>query len=140
MREHTTIVAAGGLVQNTKGEFLFIFRRGKWDLPKGKTDKGEKIEDAAISEVKEECGIGELEIICPLITTHHTYELNGEKIPKKTHWFLMKTKWKGKLIPQKTEDITEAIWADEKKVKNLLENTYDTIREVVQDFFHQSFS
>lgn len=130
-----TIIAAGGLVQNLKGEFLFIFRRGKWDLPKGKTEKGEKIEDAAIREVQEECGISELKIIRPLLKTFHTYELKGKKILKETHWFLMKTNWQGKLIPQNEEDITEAIWVDKKIVKELLENTYDSIKEVVKGIF-----
>ena len=39
----TIIKAAGGLVENAKGEFLFIFRNKKWDLPKGKVEKNEKI-------------------------------------------------------------------------------------------------
>lgn len=130
------IIAAGGLVKNSNGEFLFIFRRGKWDLPKGKVDEGEKIDEAALREVQEECGIADVEIIRPLTKTHHNYELNGEKILKETHWFLMKTNGSEKLIPQKEEDITEAIWADEKKLKNILENTYETIRDV----FHQSTS
>ncbi len=130
------IIAAGGLVKNSEGKFLFIFRRGKWDLPKGKVEKGEKMEDAAIREVQEECGIEDVEIIQPLTKTIHTYELNGEKILKETHWFLMKTNFEKKLIPQKEEDITKAIWADKKKVEELLKKSYETIREVV----HQSTS
>lgn len=129
------IIAAGGLVQNTKGEYLFIFRRGKWDLPKGKVDKNEKIEDAAIREVEEECGISGLEIIRPISKTYHTYTIKGEKILKETHWFFMKTNRTEKLIPQTEEDITEAVWADKKEVKTLLENTYDTIKDVGKEFF-----
>ena len=129
-----TIIAAGGLVQNRKGEFLFIFRRGKWDLPKGKVNEGEEIEDAAIREVQEECGIGEIEIVRPLINTIHTYELKGKKILKETHWFLMKTSWDGELIPQTEEDITEVIWADKSRIGYLLGNTFDNIREVVNEF------
>ena len=126
------IIAAGGLVQNSEGKFLFIFRRGKWDLPKGKVDKHERVETAAIREVEEECGIKELEIIHPITITIHPYEQKGKKILKETHWFFMKTKWEGALVPQQEEDITEAVWAGEKEIENFLNNTYDTIREVVQ--------
>ena len=56
-KKFTIVVAAGGLVQNEKKEILLIFRRGKWDLPKGKLDKGEKLEVCAIREVEEETGL-----------------------------------------------------------------------------------
>lgn len=126
------IIAAGGLVRNPKNEYLFIFRKGKWDLPKGKVDKGEKIEDAAVREVQEECGISDLKIIKPLLKTYHSYVLKGKNVWKETHWFLMLTEKDEKPTPQLEEDITEAVWADEKKVLLFLENTYDTIREVVR--------
>lgn len=129
-----TIIAAGGLVQNPEGQFLFIFRRGKWDLPKGKVDKEEKIEDAAMREVEEECGIKGLEIIRPISKTYHNYYAGGKKILKETHWFLMKTNWNGELIPQTDEDITKAIWVEKKEIVTLMENTYDTIKKVVGEF------
>ena len=55
--------AGGGLVYNTKGEVLFIFRNGKWDLPKGGKEKKEKMSCAAIREVEEETGVNKLKII-----------------------------------------------------------------------------
>lgn len=129
-----TIVAAGGLVQNSKGEFLFIFRKGKWDLPKGKVDKEEKIEEAAIREVEEECGIKGLEIIRPVLKTYHTYFAEGEKILKETHWYFMKTSWEGQPVPQTSENIMKALWVEEKEIESLLKNTYDTIKKVIQEF------
>lgn len=131
-----TILAAGGLVLNPKGEFLFIFRRRKWDLPKGKADKGEALEKAAIREVMEECGVKKIKIVRPLIRTFHTYELDRVPVLKETHWFLMKSSDEEKLIPQEDEDITRAIWAKEEEVARLLENSFDTIKKVMEEFFH----
>ncbi len=56
------VTAAGGLVENEKGEVLLIFRRGKWDLPKGKLDPGETIEQCAVREVEEETGLKNIEL------------------------------------------------------------------------------
>src|SRR5687768_2564827 len=53
-KKFTPVLAAGGLVQNEKEELLMIYRKGKWDLPKGKLDKNEKLEDCALREVMEE--------------------------------------------------------------------------------------
>ena len=68
----TLIPAAGGVV--VSGEYiLFIFRRGVWDLPKGKIDKKEEPARAAIREVSEECGISGHEIVKVLPSTYHIY-------------------------------------------------------------------
>jgi 8-oxo-dGTP pyrophosphatase MutT (NUDIX family) len=124
------IEAAGGVVYNSKKEILFIFRKNKWDLPKGKIDKGEKRREAAIREVEEECGIKGLKIKEKLLNTYHVYMLNGKKVLKKSCWFEMKTDFKGKLIPQLNEDITRAEWMDKKQIKEALKNTYPAIEEV----------
>ena len=87
---------------------LFILRRGKWDLPKGKLKIGEKIRKCAIREVEEECGVDHLEIIRPLDITYHIYKRNEKTILKITYWFLMKTMFDGTLVPQIDEGITEA--------------------------------
>lgn len=129
-----TIIAAGGLVQNKEKKFLLIFRKGKWDLPKGKVEKGEMLETAAVREVTEECGVPDLIIIKPITITGHNYNLEGEKIIKKTHWFLMKTSFTGKPVPQSEEDITKVIWANKKKMKELLSESYENIKAVVRDF------
>ena len=79
----TFIEAAGGLVFNTAGEFLIIKRNEIWDLPKGKLEKRENFEEAAIREVEEETGLHGLELLQPLISTYHTYTLNDERVLKK---------------------------------------------------------
>lgn len=125
------IEAAGGLVRNEKGEWLFIFRLGKWDLPKGKIEKGEAIEEAALREVEEECGISGLKIVKELPPTYHTYSLNTKNILKRTYWYEMKTDFSGKLIPQTEEGITDVQWIAAKNIKPVFENTYESIKEVL---------
>lgn len=127
----TVIKAAGGLVTNAKGEFLFIFRNKKWDLPKGKVDKGEKVKDAAVREVEEECGVKiekRNERICK---TYHVYEMNDELILKRTNWYRMTVKGSPKLIPQLEEGITEAVWVAPLEVKAKTKNTYPSIIDVL---------
>ena len=94
------IRAAGGLVLNSQKEFLFIFRGGKWDLPKGKIEKGEQIKETALREVEEECGISKLSLGEFLITTHHVFFHNNKNKLKETYWFEIETKSNGVLIPQ----------------------------------------
>jgi 8-oxo-dGTP pyrophosphatase MutT (NUDIX family) len=133
---YTLIEAAGGLVQNKKGEYLTIFRLGKWDLPKGKIEYDESPEQAAVREVKEECGITGLSIVKELPLTFHSYSLKGKRKLKKTHWFLMKTDDDSKLIPQEEEHIEEARWMDEKTLsEKVLPNTYSSISEMLNTFF-----
>ena len=84
------IPAAGGLVRNEKGENLIIFRRGKWDLPKGKADKGENPERTALREVEEECIIEGVTIIRFITSTYHIYYIKEEIVLKRTNWFEMK--------------------------------------------------
>jgi hypothetical protein len=78
--------AGGGLVYNKKREVLFIFRNGKWDLPKGGTNKGEDIESTAMREVEEETGVNGLKIIKKLQKTYHVFRRNGKYKLKITHW------------------------------------------------------
>ena len=125
------IEAAGGLIeQNNK--YLFIFRLGKWDLPKGKMDKRETKEQAAIRECEEECAISELEIIRELPSTYHIYPYKETFALKTTYWFLMKSAFTGKLIPQTEENIEKAEWLDEKTIKNIvLKNTYPSVSDLI---------
>ena len=124
------IKAAGGLVYNNKNQLLMIFRNGKWDLPKGKLEVGETIEQCAIREVEEECGISGLIIIQQLQETYHTYEINGQKILKRTYWFEIKSSFKGNLAPQTKEGITEAVWVDKEDIAEKLENSFGNIAEL----------
>ena len=128
------IIAAGGLVFNDKNELLMIFRRGKWDLPKGKLDEGEDIEECAVREVKEETGLENVSIENFTGLTFHEYfdtHLN-EDVRKETHWYKMKAKGMQALIPQTEEDIEIIEWVDAKHIPGKLENSYANIVEIIQ--------
>ncbi|MCB9187175.1 MAG: NUDIX hydrolase [Flavobacteriales bacterium] len=127
------IEAAGGLVQNQSSEWLFIHRNGMWDLPKGKLEPNESVEECAVREVAEECGIEEPTIEKPLTPTYHTYELNGKRILKKTYWYLMKSSDTSELVPQTEEGITEVKWVSAEKAKLLAASSFGSIREVIME-------
>lgn len=122
------VTASGGLVRNKKGKILFIYRNGKWDLPKGKLDKGESIESAAVREVEEETGVKNLVVDDYLQTTYHIFKRNGEFQLKQVYWFNMHTNYKGKLKPEKSEGITKVRWKGKKKTKKALKNSYHNIK------------
>lgn len=124
------IQAGGGLVENEKGEFLFMFRRGKWDLPKGKLDPGESLESCAIREVEEETGLKNPELKRFLTVTEHNYVERGVELIKETHWWLMKAASNQKLNPQTEEDITLLRWFGPSEISEVLNNTYPNIIEV----------
>lgn len=127
------VPAAGGLVLNPKKEILFIYRNGIWDLPKGRIEKGESIETAAVREVEEECGIFNLSIINKLVTTYHIYYQDGIKL-KETHWFLMASDYDKQLTPQLEEGITEVVFKNEIDSKIALKNTYANINLVYDTY------
>ena len=132
LRKVTFIKAAGGLVKNGEGSYLFIKRLGKWDLPKGKVEKGEKMEDAATREVEEECGIHIDRLGLKLSSTYHSYIMKGELLIKKTNWYAMSVYGVPALIPQLTEDITEARWLKADELSPVRENTYPLILELIK--------
>ena len=132
------INAAGGLVFNPDGELLMIYRRNRWDLPKGKVDKGETIEEAAIREVSEETGIQQVSIAEPVFLseqeqnrTWHTYIMNGNRILKTTYWFHMKCADPENLIPQAEEDIEEVKWVKTAELSPFQEKTYASIKHLL---------
>ena len=128
--DHKLIKAAGGLVQNN-GYFLWIYRNNIWDLPKGKIEENESITDAALREVKEECGLkGILEISHKIIVTHHTYQLRDVKILKETHWFFMQFDGDPNTIPQLEEGITEVSWKSKNDSIKLALESYPSILSV----------
>lgn len=131
-KHFTVIMAAGGLVQNADGDVLMIYRRGKWDLPKGKMEKGEDLEICAIREVQEETGLSEVEIQQFLVTTYHTYNDFGKQILKESYWYLMNASPGQTLIPQTEEDILSIEWVHQNAIKEKLKNTFPSIKDVIQ--------
>lgn len=129
------IEAAGGLVFNEQKELLMIFRRGFWDLPKGKVDEGETHDQCAVREVMEETGLQHIQLIEFLTTTYHTYQQNGETILKPSHWFKMMCSLAETLVPQTEEDITEIKWVTKKEAEVLKEQMYPTIKHLVEQYF-----
>lgn len=127
------IKAGGGLVKNKKGEFLFIFRRGKWDLPKGKLDDNETIEECAIREVQEETGLTQIEADGEIGITYHTYIEFGKHILKESHWYMMHLKSEETLVPQTEEDITDIRWVKKQDFKNFVDNTFPTILALLKN-------
>ncbi|MBK7309979.1 MAG: NUDIX domain-containing protein [Bacteroidia bacterium] len=129
------IEAAGGLIQN-KDKYLFIKRLGKWDLPKGKLDKGETIQQAAIRECEEECAVTGLTILKQLPDTYHIYEYKTGHALKVSYWFHMETSSNKELKPQTEENIEEVRWLSVDEIKSIvLKNTYITIEKLVRSFF-----
>jgi ADP-ribose pyrophosphatase YjhB (NUDIX family) len=120
--------AAGGKVLNKTNDVLFIYRFDKWDLPKGKLEKGESKKQCAIREVEEECGISNLLIQDKLETTYHIFERNEKIILKITYWYLMSTNYNGVLTPQIEEGIEQVVFKNEAAIKQALKNTYGNIQ------------
>lgn len=127
------IKAAGGLVENGESDYLFIKRLGKWDLPKGKVESGEKMREAAVREVEEECGIAIDNLGKKIDSTYHIYSLRGDIILKKTNWYYMKVNSVPGLIPQIEEDISEAKWISPKNMAPIMSNTYPLIRDLIRE-------
>jgi len=127
------IEAAGGLV--IKGDkILMIYRLGKWDLPKGKLEKGESIKEAAMREVEEECGV-KVAVIESLDETWHTYYHKNKLHLKRTYWYLMECLEDGNMTPQLEEDIEKVEWKSEKQATELLKFTYKNIKKVIKNYF-----
>ncbi|MDP5230497.1 MAG: NUDIX hydrolase [Cellulophaga sp.] len=127
------VVAAGGVVTNKEGKVLFIYRNDKWDLPKGKLDKGETLEECALREVEEETGVQGLKIENILKTTYHVFKRNGNYKLKEVHWFAMKTSYKGDLVGQEDEGIEKVRWKGPNKIAKALENSYTNIKILFDD-------
>ncbi len=131
------IEAAGGIVQNKEKEILFIFRRGKWDLPKGKMEKKESPEECAKREVEEETGVNDLKLKKKVGETYHTYDEFGKHILKTSHWFYFTSNYKQKPEPQTTEDITKTEWIKTKDIKLPMSNTFENIKDILERFFDE---
>lgn len=129
------IEASGGIVYNKNNEILFIHRLGKWDLPKGKLEKNESIEDNALREVEEETGLENLILDQFISETYHIYlERDGKKILKKTNWFKMFYHGTKEPVPQTEEGIKKAIWMNEKEIQQqVLPKTFENIKLILAE-------
>lgn len=131
------ITAAGGLVVNSKKQILFIYRGDKWDLPKGRIEEGESLEETAIREVEEECGISNLTIENFLLKTYHVFYHGKERRIKETFWYLMRSDYEGELIPQLEEGITKVVFKETKEVEDALQNSYANIKLVYENYLNK---
>ena len=131
-KKFTIVKAAGGLIENEKNELLMIFRRGKWDLPKGKLDDGETLEQCAIREVKEETGLVKIKLLAPLLTTFHTYHEGSKFILKESSWYKMKADSQQILQPQTDEGILEIKWVTLAGAKKLFPGSFPSVIDVIK--------
>ena len=127
----TVLEAGGGVVMNDQGEFLAIKRNGVWDLPKGKLEKGEDFETAALREVGEETGLQKLSLGSPVVSTYHTYQLQKKKILKKTRWFEMRYSGSKEPVLEEKEGITDSRWVKPGATDFIRKNTYPSILDVL---------
>jgi 8-oxo-dGTP pyrophosphatase MutT (NUDIX family) len=129
------IEAAGGIVRSSDSplRYLFIKRWGKWDIPKGKLEKGETPPRGAIREIEEECNMKEIELISELSPTYHVYFMYNKFVLKKTHWYLFEGNSAQQLIPQLQEDITEVKWFEKKEFSLIKANTYTSLLELITE-------
>jgi len=122
------VTAAGGMVFNDNKEILFIYRNKRWDLPKGKIEKGETMEESAIREVMEETGVQDLKITRFLRKTYHVFKRKDQYRLKVTNWFEMHTSYDGELIPENSEGIKKAKWKNFAKTQKALTKSYANIK------------
>ncbi len=129
------IEAAGGLVTNSKSQILMIYRRGFWDLPKGKKEALETNKECALREVKEECGLREVTLGKKITKSYHVYRTRGRQLRmlKKTNWYHMTSDQK-KLVPQAQEKIEKAKWIAVKDISAYESKAYNNIVEVIQTY------
>ena len=131
LKKLPNVIAGGGKVYNDEGNISFIYRNDKWDLPKGKAERNETIEETAIREVTEETGVNGLQILKPLETTYHIFKRNGRHKIKITYWFEMKTSFKGTLYAQENEGITKVAWLNKEQTQQALKNSYANIKLLI---------
>ena len=128
--------AAGGVVVKD-GKFVSILRKGIPDLPKGHIEQGETPEVAALREVEEETGIGNLQIVKVLPTTWHCYLEHEQWTLKQTYWYLMSTKLDIQPKPQTEEGISEVKLIGTEEVDRFLKGTFRSISEILGEELRQ---
>lgn len=131
-KKFTFVVACGGFVHTADHELLMILRKGKWDLPKGKLDEGEGLEECALREIKEETGLQTLYAEGNLTTTYHTYHRDGRHWLKESHWFMVNSPKQTEFVPQLEEDIEKCVWIAIDELAPYMENTMGSVIDVVK--------
>lgn len=131
-KKFRVIQAGGGAVINENDEVLMIYRKGFWDLPKGKLDKGERLEECAIREIKEETGLQNVKIVSPLSITYHTYHEGTKFILKESHWYNMAAKKDQHIAPQQEEGIEEIKWVHKKELSRYYPVSYPSVADVLK--------
>lgn len=131
VKDHFTVFeAAGGLISNPAGEILLMFRRGKWDLPKGKLDEGETLEACALREVQEETGLHNISLDGKITETFHYYPWKNKKVLKHSHWYRMRFTGTELTIPQIEEDIIDIQWIRPENLGKYMQYSYQNIIDV----------
>ncbi len=134
------IPAAGGVVRFNESAWLFIYRNGKWDLPKGKLEKKDKdpkgfvftVMNAALREVREETGLKTLKVINRLPGTWHIFTHKRKVFLKHTYWFLLEGSRYEQLVPQSSEGIDDARWIEADRLSFVLDNTYHSLKDLLR--------
>lgn len=133
------VTAAGGVVfreaegEQHNAEILLMFRRGVWDLPKGKMEENESIAECARREVSEEIGSSLPEIRGKLGTTYHEYAEDGRQIGKTTHWYAMSlSNNRQGLKPETEEGIEKLEWTPFSKAREKV--GYQNLVEMLDEF------
>lgn len=129
------VEAAGGVVADGEGRVVMIFRRKRWDLPKGHLDEGESLAECAAREVCEECGLEQVavdELICPTLHIYNTY---GRWELKRTWWYAMRCESSTATTPQSEEDIECVEWCElNEALRRAQSESYPTIAKVMQEY------
>lgn len=131
--EFVLVLAAGGVVLDKADNLLFIFKRGHWDLPKGKCEPNEEPEEAALREIIEEIGLSGLTLQYFLMKTYHIYQERGQYVLKTVFWYLFRHP---DLKPPVQVEVEEGIerhqWVAPSEVPFLYTQSYGTVRDVIE--------
>ncbi|MEP7268497.1 MAG: NUDIX domain-containing protein [Saprospiraceae bacterium] len=136
LHDSNRVFAAGGLIKREDEKYLFFYRRGSWDLPKGKVDKKETFKQAALREVNEEVGLT-CTILKKMPITFHTYILKDKLVLKQTYWYEMSCK-RGQVRLQHEEDIEKSKWVSKDKVNLVLKNIYPNLSSLLAEYWNKN--
>lgn len=137
-KRFTLVRAAGGIIFNESKEVLMIFRKGSWDLPKGKLDENEKLEDCALREVKEETGLKDVKLVTAAGVTYHTYHEGSRHILKESNWFTMTAPGDQPLKAQEEEQITDIRWVKNTELPAYLPDAFPLIADLLSKIMLRS--